>query len=665
MAISMGPNKPVIASTKGAAIPTNYGALSTLVTVFFFWGFIAAGNSVFIPFCKHYFKLDQFQSQLVDFAFYTAYYLGALGLFLYGAFGGKDLVAKWGYKSSIVYGLLFSALGAIAMIVAVNANAFAGMLVGLFIVALGFSLQQTAAQPFAITLGDPATGMGRVNLGGGVNSFGTMIGPIVVAFALFGTTAAISDEKIQSLGLSKVIILYAGVGLLFIGAAALFYFSKKVPSGISTEKTEKSTKALGSLLIMTGLLIVMFVPVFSSYNSKEAKRIEALENEAGTENTKAVALLRGVVSPSDSAFAKSFFADKTDAVVMLQLDSLSTSQTNPGNIAAVKTIKSGNDVRSMEIATLKHPLEQKRMYWLFGALAVVVVSLLFSNARATKNPTGWGAMQYPQLVLGMLGIFVYVGVEVTIVSNFSELLKQADFGSYPSSQVAPFISLYWGSLMIGRWAGSVSVFNLKPSTQQLLTILVPIVAFGIVLAVNAISQYDITPLYYYIICVLVQIGAFYISKNKPARTLLIFASLGLLAMLIGIMTTGKVAIYSFLSGGLFCSIMWPAIFNLSIAGLGKYTTQGSAFLIMMILGGGIIPPIQGKLADFLQSKSTVAGTGIHQSYWVAVICFAYLAFFAFAVKGILKRQGIAYEVSDADLEPLASSPEAAIDVTKN
>ena len=61
-------------------VPTNYGALITLVTVFFFWGFIAAGNSIFSPFCKHKFGLDQFQSQLVDFAFYTAYYVGALGL---------------------------------------------------------------------------------------------------------------------------------------------------------------------------------------------------------------------------------------------------------------------------------------------------------------------------------------------------------------------------------------------------------------------------------------------------------------------------------------------------------------------------------------------------------------------------------------------------------
>ena len=179
----------------------------------------------------------------------------------------------------------------------------------------------------------------------------------------------------------------------------------------------------------------------------------------------------------------------------------------------------------------------------------------------------------------------------------------------------------------------------------MLTFIVPLVAFLIVLGVNALSQYNVSILYYYVICVLVQIGAFYVSKDKPARMLLIFGLLGVTAMAIGIFSTGNLAVYAFLSGGLFCSIMWPAIFTLSIAGLGKYTTQGSAFLIMMILGGGIIPPIQGKLADLLQSGSTVEGYGIHQSYWVPVVCFSYLAFFAFAVKGILKKQGIDYDAA--------------------
>ncbi len=541
-----------------ATIPTNYGALGTLVTVFFFWGFIAAGNQVFIPFCKHYFNLDQFQSQLIDFAFYTAYYIGALGLFAYGSFGGKDLVGKWGYKKSIVYGLLFSAVGAAAMIIAVNANTFAGMLVGLFIVALGFSLQQTAAQPFAISLGDPSTGTSRVNLGGGINSFGTTIGPIVVAFALFGTTAAITDEKIAALSLSKVIVLYSCVGALFIGAAALFYFSKKVPSGVMLEKTEKANKALYTLLIMTGLLIIMFAPVFNSYKTDLTNAPEA------------------------------------------------------------------------EV----HAMNAYRLRWLLGALAIVVFGLLGANMSAKKNAEGWGAMKYPQLVLGMLGIFVYVGVEVAIGSNLSELLKQPEFGGFQSSEAAPYVAMYWGGLMIGRWAGAVQVFKLSKNNQLILQLVVPLVAFGIIIGVISIAKYNAEPLYYYIVCVIIQIIAFYMSKNKPARTLMIFGILGLVAMIVGINSTGTVATYAFLSGGLFCSIMWPCIFTLSIAGLGKYTPQGSAFLIMMILGGGIIPPIQGKLADII---------GIHQSYWVAVICFAYLAFFAFIVKGILKRQGIDYE----------------------
>ena len=127
-----------------------------------------------------------------------------------------------------------------------------------------------------------------------------------------------------------------------------------MPAGISIEKTEKANKALYALLIMTGLLIIMFVPVFNSY--------------------------------------------KTDPSILSDVE--------------------------------KHDLETYRMKWLFGAFAVVVVGLLVANMSAKKNPEGWGAMKYPQLVLGMLAIFVYVGVEVTIGSNLSELLKQPDFGGY-------------------------------------------------------------------------------------------------------------------------------------------------------------------------------------------------------------------------------------------
>ena len=574
---------------------TNYPALYTLITVFFFWGFIAAGNSIFIPFCKNYFSLDQFQSQLIDFAFYTAYYIGALLLFAMGNLSGKDIVGQWGYKKSIVYGLLFSALGAGAMIIAVEANVYAGMLVGLFIVALGFSLQQTAANPFAILLGDPKTGASRVNLGGGINSLGTTIGPLIVAFALFGTAQSVSDEQIKSLELNKVVILYMGVGLLFLAAAALFYFSKKVPSGIASEPMEKANKALKTLVVMTILLAIMFTPIFQSYKSDDALKIESLGKEID--------------------------AIKFDLSMTTYL----------ANSPALVQINNNIKAKEIQIKALKEPLENSRMLWLTGALLVVLGGIFFSYFSAQKKSEGWGAMQYPQLVLGMLAIFTYVGVEVAIGSNLGELLKLKAFGALQSSDIAPYVSMYWGSLMIGRWAGAISVFNLKGNAKTVALIVIPLVAFGVILVLNIFSGKDMKPLYYYVFCVLIQIGAFFLSKDKPARTLLIFGSFGILAMIIGLLTTGTVAIYAFLAGGLACSIMWPAIFSLSIMGLGKYTSQGSAFLIMMILGGGIIPPIQGKLADII---------GIHQSYIIAVVCFAYLALFAVMVKRILKKQNI-------------------------
>ncbi len=530
---------------------TNYNAaLATLVTVFFFWGFIAAGNGVLIPFCKTYFNLDQFQSQLIDFAFYGAYYMGALMLFVVSSLKKTDIMNKWGFKSGIVKGLVLSALGAGAMILAVNgaeagdSSAFAFILGALFIVALGFSLQQTAANPFAVALGDPETGSHRLNLAGGINSLGTTVGPLIVGTVLFGTAAKVDMAASISNGsitLSSVQYLYVGVGLLFLLSAALFKFSSKLPDAKADSSFLGANKALNTLLTITVLLIVVFFFVFRQYSG---------------------------LAPGAKLDAAA------DHLILI--------------LSAI------------------------------GLLAIVG-GLLGANKMAKSNPQGWGAMQYPQLVLGMLAIFTYVGVEVSIGSNLGELLMTKAFGSLGESEVAPFISLYWGGLMIGRWAGAITVFNPSKGLKKILYIVVPYVAFGVILLAIYLAEFEVVHLLGFSGCVALQIIGFFLGKDTPARTLKIFGILGMAAMLVGLFTTGNIAIYAFLSGGLFCSIMWPSIFSLSIKGLGKYTSQGSAFLVMMILGGAIIPPIQGKLADII---------GIHESYMICVLCFAYLAFFA-------------------------------------
>ena len=548
----------------------NQSALTTLVTVFFFWGFIAASNGVFIPFCKTYFNIDQFQSQLVDFAFYGAYYLGALFLFVMSSSIKKDVLNNWGYKKGIIYGLLVSALGALLMYPFIDeaqqgdTPVFYLVLLALFIVGLGFSLQQTAANPFVYSLGDPNKGSQRLNLAGGVNSFGTTIGPIVIALIIFGSTPLSGDElnqmiKNNEIALNTVQLLYIGVGVLFLAAAALFHFSKKLKNTKSNDSFEPANKAKNTLVGLTIIIAVCFGVIFNTYsNGKEAT--------AAVENT--------------------------------------------------------------------------RLILLFVALLAVVVSVFFANSRASKTPKGWGAMKYPQLVLGMLAIFTYVGVEVTIQSNLGELLKSvADkvnnlnplgLKVMNDAEIAPFISLYWGGLMIGRWVGAITVFNPSKGLKKWLLILVPYVAFGVILLVN-FGKYSSNEILLFSICVATQIGGFFLAKDNPIATLKIFSILGILSMLIGVFGSGQLALFALLSGGLFCSIMWPCIFALSITGLGKYTAQGSAFLIMMILGGAIIPPLQGKLADIFSIQS---------SYWIAVICFVYLLFYTFKTKTALQKQGL-------------------------
>lgn len=514
-------------------------SLAVLISVFFFWGFFAAGNGIFIGYCKGKFQLDQFQSQLIDYAFYGAYFIGALILFIISSLKGKDLMNSWGFKNGIIYGLVISTIGALSMVIAFNMGIYGGILASLFIIALGFSLQQTSANPFVLNLGDSNTSSQRLSLAGGINSLGTTLAPIIVSFILFGKASATAEEKLGA-SLTSMNFLYIGIAILFIGVAVLFRFSKSLPNLKDSTEFEKSPKAMIVLLFLTIVIIVSFAVIISSY--------------------------KGLLPDQ-----------KLSQEIVMQ---------NGFILSCV-----------------------------FGLVILTLLSVVFFSK---KNPEGWGAMKHSNLTLGMLAIFFYVGVEVSIQSNLSSLLKLPEFGEKTDTQFAPFSALYWGSLMIGRWAGALKVFKLDKMIHTLFLVIVPYIAFAIVLLANTITGNDIGELTYYAFVIPVLIIGFLLSKDNPKFTLLLFSVFGMIAMIIGIITTGTISTYAFLSGGLFCSIMWPCIFDIATKGLGKYTSQGSSFLIMMILGGAIIPPLQGLFAD-------IETIGIHQSYVVTVICFAYLA----------------------------------------
>lgn len=471
---------------------TNRSAFITLISVFFFWGFVAASNDILIPVFKEKLDLEQWQSQLISVAFYLAYTVGSIIYLLASKLYGGDILNKLGYKNGIALGLCISAIGTLLFYPAAQLVSFNLMITGLFIVALGFSLQQTAANPLAIVMGDPKMASQRLSLAGGVNNIGTTIGPLVVSYSIFGAVG--SQLKLDSI--ESVKFPYLILGAAFLIVALIFKFS-------------------------------------------------SLPNQIFQED-----------------------------------DKISTSKVNLAK----------------------------------------------------------GVLDYPQLVLGMIAIFVYVGVEVSTASNLPEYMKQ--YAGIETSNAAPYISLFWASLMIGRWTSSAGAFETSSQLKKTLRFIMPYAAFAVFLLVNAIANSDLSVFYPYSVVILILILADLLSGGNPARQLLIFSFCGIAALVTGMLTSGLISVYAFISVGLFCSTLWPCIFTLAISGLGKFTNQGSSYLIMMIMGGGLISWLQGWLAgpDML---------GIRASYVVGVACFLYLAFYGWKVSSILKKQNIELEPTNS------------------
>ncbi|HVT86473.1 MAG TPA: MFS transporter [Chitinophagaceae bacterium] len=474
---------------------TKWGQFGTLISVFFFWGFVAASNDILIPVFKEKLQLTQVQAQMVSFAFYVAYSVGSILYLLISKAIGEDLLNRIGYKNGISIGLFVSAVGTLLFIPAASSESFPLFISGYFTIGLGFSLQQTAANPMAINMGSASTGSQRLSMAGGVNNFGTTIGPLLVKLAIFGslTTAVISS-------LSAVKIPYLILGAAFVVVAIIFYFSS-VPNKLMS-------------------------------------------------NTE------------DLAEAKNNWVDR-------------------------------------------------------------------------GSPT-----KYPQLLFGMFAIFIYVGVEVSTSANLPEFMRQKL--SIPASGTAPYISLFWASLMIGRWTSSAEAFGFSERTKKVLQFIMPYLAFAVYLAVTYLTGHELTHFYVYAVVIVGLIIANFFSKGNPARQLVIFSVCGIIALLIGILSPNHtIGVFAICSVGLFCSTLWPCIFTLSISGLGKHTSEGSNLLIFMIMGGGFISVLQGWLAsDHL--------LGISLSYIVGIGCFAYLIFYAIRAKADLKNQGI-------DLDELSKS----------
>lgn len=211
------------------------------------------------------------------------------------------------------------------------------------------------------------------------------------------------------------------------------------------------------------------------------------------------------------------------------------------------------------------------LFAIAGVFAVIKLPVIEAAAPAEISGSAMddraSAWKYPHLILGAVGIFVYVGAEVSIGSFLVNFLGEKNIAGLAEADAGKYVSFYWGGAMIGRFVGA------------------------------AIMQ-----------------------KLNPGKVLGVASLVAALLVVITMLSSGSLAMWLILSVGLFNSIMFPCIFSLGVAGLGKHTGQGSGILCMAIVGGALIPLLQGFLADSI---------GIQKAFFIPVLCYLFIVYYGY------------------------------------
>ncbi len=261
-----------------------------------------------------------------------------------------------------------------------------------------------------------------------------------------------------------------------------------------------------------------------------------------------------------------------EAAALTLTQAFNSLGTTVGPLFGAAFILSG----TAEYASKAAEAQSVQMPYLFIAgvlilLAVVVRLLKLPDVRdaaeemsVANNDGKTSAWQYKHLVFGALAIFCYVGAEVSIGSFLISTMK--DVAGIVEKDGAQLIAYYWGGAMVGRFLGSAAM-----------------------------------------------------SKIEPYKCLSFNVAMAITLVVLSIVLGGKAAMYLLIAVGFFNSIMFPTIFSLATKGLGRFTSQASGIICMAIVGGAIIPPVQGFFADSI---------GLLLSYFVPVICYCYIMFFA-------------------------------------
>jgi MFS transporter, FHS family, L-fucose permease len=263
----------------------------------------------------------------------------------------------------------------------------------------------------------------------------------------------------------------------------------------------------------------------------------------------------------------------------------------------------------------------------FLVLTVIFFMVHLPHVGEGEVKRGAGALKYPHVVLGVVAIFMYVGGEVSIGSSIISFLGQRSVAGLDPVEASKYVSLFWGGMLIGRFMGAVELSEMKKRNKQIFLLAIPIVAFSIL---GALRGWTVVKNY---LPLLVLCWAlFQFGKALAGRTLWIFSAAIVVLLLMAIVFGGALAMWCVVGVGLFTSIGWPNIFSLALDGTGIHKSQVSSLLVMAILGGALLPPLQGHIAD-------VAGLQI--SFIIPLIAYGYVGFYGWMGHRIGKRERLA------------------------
>ena len=275
----------------------------------------------------------------------------------------------------------------------------------------------------------------------------------------------------------------------------------------------------------------------------------------------------------------------------------------------------------------------------FLVLAAVFFFIRLPHVGEGHVEPGAGALKYPHVVLGVIAIFMYVGGEVSVGSAIINFLGQKSVAGLTADEASKYVAIYWGGLMIGRFMGAVELSEMKAAKKQLLLIVIPLLAWLLLWAAKSApldamhngSDVSVfakwrdniadnwstfrTYLPFVGLCWLL----FQFARGRAARALVIFSLTVVALLLMAILVGGKTAMWCVVAVGLFTSIGWSNTFSLALEGTGIYKSQVSSLLVMAILGGAVLPPLMGKIADVTHN--------LQVAFIVPLLAYAYVAFY--------------------------------------